>query len=192
MRWFSLQTVKPHLKKKMKGHVQVSWNIWVLKLGFPVFASSQLRDDTAKQSLKFNSQLFCERGLCPCLMDHCLPVAPLDFFWCYFEAVRPLVLSIVKPAVNLNTAVTSTALILACTGRHLCCPLFGATGHQGSSRNRIGSSEAVWSFQKGCRQDLMLRWGASSMSHSFFLHRVRRAESCVWASLAPTASAADS
>lgn len=38
----------------------------------------------------------------------------------------------------------------------------------------------------------MLRWGAASMSHSFLLHRVRRAESRVWASLTPTASAADS
>lgn len=44
-----------------------------------------------------------------------LLLATLDFFRCYFEALPSLFLSIVKPAVNLNTAVTSTALILART-----------------------------------------------------------------------------
>lgn len=61
-----------------------------------MLVSSQLRVDSKKQLLKLNSQLFCKRGLCPCLMDHSPLLASLNFFGCYFEAVRPLVLSLVK------------------------------------------------------------------------------------------------
>lgn len=132
--------------------------------------------------LKFNSQLFCKRGVSPCLMALFLLLATLDFFWHYFEVLQSLFLSLVKPAVNLNTVVTSAAFISAWTRSCVAhSPELSAT------REAMGVG---WNCPKWCKifkkctrqalgkQGFELRWGTSNMRHNF------RAECCVWASLA--------
>lgn len=114
-------------------------------------------------------------------MDLFLLLATLDFFWRYFEALQSLFLSLVKPAVNLNTAVTSTAFTSAWTRTHVVhSPELPAT----REAMGVGQDCPEWckNFKKGPRQeegkqDFELRWVTSNMRHNF------RAESCVWASL---------
>lgn len=146
----------------------------------------QLRVNSKKQLLKFISQLFCKRRFCPRLTYFFLLLATLGFFWCYFETLRSLVLSVVKLAVNLNTAVTLIALISPGQG-----PLLSALW-----RCWPPGKQQEWckAFKNDTRQELReqdfgLRQGASSLRHSFFLHQVRGAESCVGASLLLTVSA---
>lgn len=90
-------------------------------------------------------------------------------------------MSPVKPAVNLNTAVTSTAFTSAWTRTHVVhSPELPAT----REAMGVGQDCPEWckNFKKGPRQeegkqDFELRWVTSNMRHNF------RAESCVWASL---------
>jgi len=83
--------------------------------------------------------------------------------------------------VNLNTAVTSTALILAWrrtrVARFLEVLAAGEVpGVRWDCQRRCKALRKDTRREQG-KQEFGRRWGASSMRHSFFLHQVRRAES---------------
>lgn len=152
---------------------------------FSVSVNSQFTADTKKQSLKFNSQLFCTSGCLLCLVDIFLFLRTLDFFWWYLEALRSLFLSIAKPDMNLNMAVSSpAALSLSWTRTHA----IGRWRDQGGNpRNMVKLSEKMLGRSRESRtlgrgRDLPA-WGGVSVPIKW------AAESRVWASLVPTASA---